>query len=83
MPLTFPALILSFFFLKNFFLNIFLEDVFMFILLACTYVYLVHAWCPWRLEGIDSLELQLRMLVNHHVGAGNVTHVLCKSNKCS
>jgi hypothetical protein len=31
----------------------------------------------------DCLELELQMVVSHHVDAGNQTQVLCKSNKCS
>jgi hypothetical protein len=30
----------------------------------------------------DALVLQLLMVVSHHVGAGNRTLILCKSNKC-
>ena len=32
---------------------------------------------------LDPLELELQMVVNHHVGAGNVTWVLSKSSKFS
>ena len=31
----------------------------------------------------DSLELELRVGVSSHVGAGNWTQVLCKSRLCS
>lgn len=31
----------------------------------------------------DSLGLELQMVVNLHVGTGNRTQVLCKSNKCA
>jgi hypothetical protein len=38
----------------------------------------VHAWCPWRPEeGISSPKLEF---VSYHVGTGNQTQVLCKSN---
>lgn len=30
----------------------------------------------------DPLELELQIVVNHHVGAGKKAGVLCKSNKC-
>ena len=30
----------------------------------------------------DLLELELWMVVNHHVGAGNRTWVPCKNNMC-
>lgn len=37
---------------------------------------------PWRSEaGIRSLELELQMIVNHHVGAENQTCALCKSRQ--
>jgi hypothetical protein len=29
----------------------------------------------------DPLELELRVVVSHHVGSGNVTRFLCKKNK--
>ena len=32
---------------------------------------------------MDSLRLELQMVVSHHVAAGNQTWVLYKSNKCS
>lgn len=31
----------------------------------------------------DHLELELRVDVNHHMGAGNGTWILRKNNKCS
>jgi len=30
-------------------------------------------------RALDTLELELQMVVSHHVGAGNETQVLCKS----
>lgn len=33
--------------------------------------------------GPGSLELELWIVVSHHVGPGNQTQDLCKSNKCS
>lgn len=33
------------------------------------YVNYIHAWCPWRPEeGVDTLELELRMVMSHYVG---------------
>lgn len=32
---------------------------------------------------LDSLELVLQTIVSHHVGTGNPTQSLCKSNNCS
>ena len=46
-------------------------------------MYHFHACSPWRSEestGIP-LELELWMVVSHHVGAENGTWVLCKSIK--
>jgi hypothetical protein len=31
----------------------------------------------------DPLELESQLTVNHHVGAGNQTCVLCKDSQCS
>lgn len=31
----------------------------------------------------DNLEMELQTVVSHHMGAGNLTQVLCKNNKCS
>lgn len=45
---------------------------FLSVLSACTFVRQMHGWCPRRpAEGVDALELELRMVVRHHVGAGN------------
>jgi hypothetical protein len=35
---------------------------------------------PTESEGSFLLKLELRMVVSHHVSAGNLTQVLCKSN---
>lgn len=32
---------------------------------------------------LDLLDLELRMIVSHHVGAGSQTWVLCRRSKCS
>lgn len=46
----------------------------------CTHAYLV----PAEVKGnIGSLELEILMAVNHHVGAGNPVLVHCKNNECS
>lgn len=48
---------------------------------ACTPVHSVCAWCLW---GPDRpWELELWVVVNCHVGAGNQTWVLWKRNLCS
>lgn len=50
---------------------------------ASMYVYINHAFLVlWRSERggwLDLLELELRIVVSHHVAAGNRTMVLCKS----
>lgn len=51
------------------------------VLPACMYVYCRHAWYPQRPEeGVNPLELELSMVVSHHVGAWNQTRVLWKSS---
>lgn len=41
------------------------------VLPACVYVHPVCAWLPERSdEGLDSVELELRMVVSHHMGTG-------------
>lgn len=50
------------------------------------YVCMCTACMPDALRGQNSLyhlELDLQMVVSHHVGAGNQIQVFCKSNKCS
>lgn len=50
-----------------------------FVILICTcecfpvgmYVHYEHVWCPQRSKGTDSLELELRVFVNHYVDLGN------------
>lgn len=34
-------------------------------------------------SGPDTLELELQMVVNNHVGTGNQNQVFCKSSQCS
>lgn len=47
---------------------------------TCVFVYLV----PMEVRrASDPLELELQISLNHYLGAGNWTCVLCKSNKCS
>lgn len=42
------------------------------VLFVCMYACYVCAWYTWRSEQASrSLELKLRMVVIHHVGAGN------------
>lgn len=33
-------------------------------------------------QASDLLELELWLVVSHHVGSGTLTQILCKSNKC-
>lgn len=56
--------------------------------LSLFYVYgcmhTVRVSATHRGQGLsDPLELELRMVVNYYVGAGNQTRVLCKGSKCS
>lgn len=37
---------------------------------VCIYVHHMCVWCPQMLEGVGSLELELQVVVDHHVGAG-------------
>lgn len=42
-------------------------------------VYHMHGWCPWRqMRALDSLELELEMVLRLHVGDGSWMWVLCK-----
>jgi hypothetical protein len=44
----------------------------------------VHVWCLKKKKRKSySLGLELQMVVNYHVGAGNQTHISFKNNKCS
>ena len=48
--------------------------VFMTILFLFVGVYIVYhlpTWYPWMLEMLDPLELELQMIVSHHMGARN------------
>jgi hypothetical protein len=51
------------------------------VLPACMSVY--HGACRGQNKVSDILELELQMVVSHHVGAEAQTQVLYKSNKCS
>lgn len=46
---------------------------------VCIYVHYVCSRCLWR---SDALELELSVVLSHHVGAGTCTYVLCKSSQC-
>lgn len=35
------------------------------------YAHYVRAWYPWREEGVNSLELELWMVVSYNMGARN------------
>lgn len=39
--------------------------------------------CLHRLTELDALELELQVIMNRHVGAGNQTWLLWKSSQCS
>lgn len=54
-----------------------------FILCVCVLPACVPGVCGGQKRVSSSLELELRMVLNHHVGAWNQTQVLCKTNKCS
>lgn len=56
--------------------------MYMSILPACMSVHHVPVKCLYRSEKVsNTLELELRMVVSHHVSAKNQTQVLCM-NKC-
>lgn len=62
---------------------VFIFCVWAFCLHVCKFAHL-YAWFPRRPEeSSDPLELELQAVVNHHVGVGNRTQVLCKSSKSS
>lgn len=49
---------------------------------AHIYVHHMHTWCLQRSERVlELLELELEMVVSHHVGAGNL--LLWKNSKCA
>jgi hypothetical protein len=39
--------------------------------------------CPSQERISEPLGLELQIVVSHHMGAGNLTWLLCKSNKYS
>jgi hypothetical protein len=47
---------------------------------VCTCVY---GACRGHKRASDLLKLEAQVVVSHHVGSGNQTWVLCKSNQCS
>lgn len=56
----------------------------LFVLTAYMYLQHIRALCQeGQKRTPDSLELELRMAVNHCVSARNGIQVFCKSNKCS
>lgn len=47
------------------------------------YIHNMHIWCVQRPEeDTGTLELEIEMVVGHHVGAEIWIQVLSKSNKC-
>lgn len=76
------TVLVSFFFLKHFKRSFIIYLKCMSVLFACIYVHHIHVEWPQRLEvGVRSLELELCMIENHHVGVGNWNRVFCDS-KC-
>ena len=64
-------------------LCLFLRFIYFCVLLAYMYVY--HLWAV-PLETIlnpESLKLELHIIMSHHVGAGNLSQLLCKNNRYS
>lgn len=53
------------------------------VLPACMSVHYVHVWWCHGNQGrvLDTLELVLQVVVNHHVGVGSGTQVLWKSSQ--
>ena len=45
---------------------------------TCMYAMCVPGACRGQKKALDLLELELRMVVSHHVGAGNEILVFCK-----
>lgn len=43
-------------------------------------VYMSYDVCAWSPQYLNSLELELQMVVSHYVDAGSQTHVLWKSS---
>lgn len=54
---------------------------------TCMYVCILYGWClvseDVKRKESDPLELELEVVVNHHVGAENQVQAPCRSNKCS
>lgn len=46
---------------------------------VCMYATCVPGACEGWESMLDPLERELQVAANHHVGAGNQTQVLCKS----
>lgn len=43
-------------------------------------VHMSYNVCAWSPQYLNSLELELQVVVNRHVDAGNQTHVLWKNS---
>lgn len=51
---------------------------------ACVHVYYICAWCMRRPERtLATLELEMQVVVGHHVSSRKYTQVLCKNVQCS
>ena len=58
------------------------------VFLACIYIYMhhVHTYCLVHVGQkwvSNPLKLELQIVTNCPVGAGNQTQILCKNSKCS
>jgi hypothetical protein len=52
-------------------------------LYVCIHTTCMSGACGGQKQKPGPLEMELQMIVSHHVGARNQTWVLSKSNKCS
>jgi hypothetical protein len=54
----------------------------MYIYVCILFLSYVH-WCFAYVRVLETLELELKTVVSCHMGAGNRTQILWKSNQCS
>jgi hypothetical protein len=64
---------------------IFIHFILFVVLAACMSVYHMHTQGAYagRKKASNPMKLELWRFVNHHVGLGNRSQVLCRSNKYS
>lgn len=61
-----------------------LKSLYICLLMFCVHVCVCIAWCSWGPQGVsDLLELEVSVVLSHHVDAWNQTRVFWKSNKCA